>query len=110
MHLIYRFVIRNYCHLVCHIFSFGRLVPFGVNNKFGMPCDITFWGDAENREYVVNELKRYGFKFADYSKRSGSLGLYDPGFNLSAVSGPLAGAPTKISANVVSPSIFVYSR
>ena len=38
-----------------------------------MPCDITLWGDEENREAVCNEMKRAGYPLGarPISKSSG---------------------------------------
>ena len=76
------------------------LVPFGVNNKFSMPCDITFWGSADNRASVLSELERTGFNLAIYNtsmKRSGSD--YEYGFFMSQNS--IIRAPIEVSADDV---------
>ena len=86
------------------IASSYRIVPFGVNNKFSMPCNITFWGDEENKLYVQNEMNRNGFRVADYNNNMNrSSSFYEPGANTSFGSpNSTVRAPVKVSANVVS--------
>ncbi|KAJ8270339.1 hypothetical protein GJAV_G00113220 [Gymnothorax javanicus] len=44
------------------------VVPFGVNNAFTMPVNLSFWGKDENRTAVMNELKKHGFQLNAESK------------------------------------------
>ena len=37
------------------------VVPFGKNNIYTMPCDITFWGRPENEQEVLQRMRRYGY-------------------------------------------------
>ena len=81
------------------------IVPFGVNNKYTMPCDITFWGSADDRASVLNELGRSGLNPAVYNsnmKRSGSN--YESGIFLSQHS--IIRAPVKVSAGDVCSLLF----
>uniref|UniRef100_UPI00398E507B helicase-like transcription factor isoform X3 n=1 Tax=Pristiophorus japonicus TaxID=55135 RepID=UPI00398E507B len=44
------------------------VVPYGANNVFTMPVQLSFWGKEENRETVLDRLKRHGFKLAPPTK------------------------------------------
>ncbi|NXF91885.1 HLTF factor, partial [Eubucco bourcierii] len=47
------------------------VVPYGAKNTFTMPVQMSFWGREENKEAVLNELKRHGFKLAPPMKEGG---------------------------------------
>uniref|UniRef100_A0A4W2F9X3 Helicase like transcription factor n=1 Tax=Bos indicus x Bos taurus TaxID=30522 RepID=A0A4W2F9X3_BOBOX len=47
------------------------VVPFGANNTFTMPLQMTFWGKEENRKAVLDELKKHGFKLGPAPKSLG---------------------------------------
>ncbi|KAL8187859.1 UNVERIFIED_CONTAM: hypothetical protein K2H54_057208, partial [Gekko kuhli] len=57
------------------------VVPFGANNAFTMPVQLSFWGKPENKDVVLKHLNVYNFKLAPPGK---SLGL---GFGYSGTSG-----------------------
>ncbi|KAJ1088340.1 hypothetical protein NDU88_001497 [Pleurodeles waltl] len=38
------------------------VVPYGATNAFTMPVQLSFWGKEENKEAVLDHLKRYGFR------------------------------------------------
>nr|XP_060623727.1 helicase-like transcription factor isoform X2 [Anolis sagrei ordinatus] len=40
------------------------VVPFGANNVFTMPVQLSFWGKEQNKQVVLNRLKMHGFKLA----------------------------------------------
>uniref|UniRef100_A0A672VBK5 Helicase like transcription factor n=1 Tax=Strigops habroptila TaxID=2489341 RepID=A0A672VBK5_STRHB len=40
------------------------VVPYGAKNAFTMPVQMSFWGREENKEAVLDQLKRHGFKLA----------------------------------------------
>lgn len=40
---------------------FFSVVPFGKNNIYTMPCDITFWGKQENEQEVIQRMRRHGY-------------------------------------------------
>ncbi|XP_074767802.1 helicase-like transcription factor isoform X3 [Athene noctua] len=40
------------------------VVPYGAKNVFTMPVQMSFWGREENREAVLDQLKRHGFKLS----------------------------------------------
>ncbi|NXV43014.1 HLTF factor, partial [Uria aalge] len=40
------------------------VVPYGAKNTFTMPVQMSFWGREENKEVVIDHLKRHGFKLA----------------------------------------------
>ncbi|KAM6305123.1 helicase-like transcription factor [Aegotheles albertisi] len=40
------------------------VVPYGAKNAFTMPVQMSFWGREENKEMVLDQLKRHGFKLA----------------------------------------------
>uniref|UniRef100_A0A8C4V5J1 Helicase like transcription factor n=1 Tax=Falco tinnunculus TaxID=100819 RepID=A0A8C4V5J1_FALTI len=40
------------------------VVPYGAKNAFTMPVQMSFWGREENKEIVLDQLKRHGFKLA----------------------------------------------
>ncbi|XP_029470884.1 LOW QUALITY PROTEIN: helicase-like transcription factor [Rhinatrema bivittatum] len=44
------------------------VVPHGANNAFTMPVQLSFWGKEENKQAVLNHLKRHGFKLAPLTK------------------------------------------
>ncbi|KAM9279237.1 helicase-like transcription factor [Morus bassanus] len=46
------------------------VVPYGAKNAFTMPVQMSFWGREENREAVLDQLKRHGFKLAPPLKGS----------------------------------------
>ena len=76
-----------------------------------MPCNITLWGDANNRESVLNELCRYGFKPVEKnSSMNRSSSYYESSINLGSVGGPhsMVMAPMKVPASVVSPISYLY--
>ncbi|XP_061099803.1 helicase-like transcription factor isoform X1 [Conger conger] len=50
------------------------VVPFGVNNAFTMPVNLSFWGKDDNKTAVTNELKRHGFQL-DKESKGGSQGV-----------------------------------
>ncbi|NXE26562.1 HLTF factor, partial [Ardeotis kori] len=47
------------------------VVPFGAKNAFTMPVQMSFWGREENKEAVLDQLKRHGFKLAPPLKECG---------------------------------------
>ncbi|XP_051482287.1 helicase-like transcription factor isoform X2 [Apus apus] len=46
------------------------VVPYGAKNAFTMPVQMSFWGREENKEAVLVQLKRHGFKLAPPLKGS----------------------------------------
>ncbi|NXW28009.1 HLTF factor, partial [Phaetusa simplex] len=46
------------------------VVPYGAKNTFTMPVQMSFWGREENKEAVLDHLKRHGFKLAPPLKGS----------------------------------------
>uniref|UniRef100_A0A803TAI2 Helicase like transcription factor n=1 Tax=Anolis carolinensis TaxID=28377 RepID=A0A803TAI2_ANOCA len=40
------------------------VVPFGANNVFTMPVQLSFWGKEQNKQAVLNRLKSHGFKLS----------------------------------------------
>ncbi|XP_067851110.1 helicase-like transcription factor isoform X2 [Heptranchias perlo] len=44
------------------------VVPYGANNVFTMPVQLSFWGKEENRDTVMERLRRHGFKLAPPTK------------------------------------------
>ncbi|GAB1287408.1 Helicase-like transcription factor [Apodemus speciosus] len=48
------------------------VVPFGASNTFTMPVHMTFWGKEENRQVVLDQLKKHGFKLGPTPKTLGS--------------------------------------
>ncbi|NXX39415.1 HLTF factor, partial [Tricholaema leucomelas] len=55
------------------------VVPYGAKNTFTMPVQMSFWGREENKEAVLNELKRHGFKLAPPMKEGGFGSKWVPG-------------------------------
>ncbi|KFV15041.1 Helicase-like transcription factor, partial [Tauraco erythrolophus] len=47
------------------------VVPYGAKNAFTMPVQMSFWGREENKEAVLHQLKRHGFKLAPPLKEGG---------------------------------------
>ncbi|KFP82457.1 Helicase-like transcription factor, partial [Apaloderma vittatum] len=47
------------------------IVPYGAKNAFTMPVQMSFWGREENKEAVLDQLKRHGFKLAPPLKECG---------------------------------------
>ncbi|NWQ80691.1 HLTF factor, partial [Columbina picui] len=47
------------------------VVPYGAKNVFTMPVQMSFWGKEENKEAVLDQLKRHGFKLAPPLKECG---------------------------------------
>nr|XP_025036939.1 helicase-like transcription factor isoform X1 [Pelodiscus sinensis] len=46
------------------------VVPYGANNAFTMPVQMSFWGKEENKQAVLDRLKMHGFKLAPPLKSS----------------------------------------
>ncbi|XP_044288688.1 helicase-like transcription factor isoform X2 [Varanus komodoensis] len=46
------------------------VVPYGANNAFTMPVQLSFWGREENKQVVLNHLKKHGLKLAPPGKSS----------------------------------------
>ncbi|XP_064021634.1 helicase-like transcription factor isoform X3 [Pogoniulus pusillus] len=67
------------------------VVPYGAKNTFTMPVQMSFWGREENKEAVLNELKRHGFKLAPPMK-VGSEGGFGSKW-VSGRAGPSYSAP-----------------
>ncbi|XP_050164732.1 helicase-like transcription factor isoform X3 [Myiozetetes cayanensis] len=66
------------------------VVPYGAKNSFTMPVEMSFWGREENKEAVLDQLKRHGFKLAPPPKGS------EDGFEskwISGRAGPSYSAP-----------------
>ncbi|XP_009981497.1 PREDICTED: helicase-like transcription factor [Tauraco erythrolophus] len=57
------------------------VVPYGAKNAFTMPVQMSFWGREENKEAVLHQLKRHGFKLAPPLKGS------EGGFGSKRISG-----------------------
>ncbi|NXJ63333.1 HLTF factor, partial [Rostratula benghalensis] len=47
------------------------VVPYGAKNTFTMPVQMSFWGREENKEAVLDQLKKHGFKLAPPLKEWG---------------------------------------
>ncbi|NXN30303.1 HLTF factor, partial [Nycticryphes semicollaris] len=47
------------------------VVPYGAKNTFTMPVQMSFWGRGENKEAVLDQLKKHGFKLAPPLKECG---------------------------------------
>uniref|UniRef100_A0A8C3JG37 Helicase like transcription factor n=1 Tax=Calidris pygmaea TaxID=425635 RepID=A0A8C3JG37_9CHAR len=47
------------------------VVPYGAKNAFTMPVQMSFWGREENKEAVLDQLKKHGFKLAPPLKEWG---------------------------------------
>nr|XP_014351208.1 PREDICTED: helicase-like transcription factor [Latimeria chalumnae] len=55
------------------------VVPYGANNVFTMPVQLSFWGKEENKQVVLDHLKRHGYKLGPPPK--GKFGnLFDTSF------------------------------
>ncbi|XP_007437469.1 helicase-like transcription factor [Python bivittatus] len=46
------------------------VVPYGANNAFTMPVQLSFWGKEENKQVVLERLKMHGLKLASPGKSS----------------------------------------
>ncbi|XP_072897666.1 helicase-like transcription factor isoform X1 [Hemitrygon akajei] len=67
------------------------VVPYGANNVFTMPVQLSFWGKEENRSAVLDRLKMHNFKLAPPNRGSGiAEGWHGAG---SARAGPSYKAP-----------------
>ncbi|NXO55910.1 HLTF factor, partial [Aramus guarauna] len=64
------------------------VVPYGAKNAFTMPVQMSFWGREENKEAVLDQLKRHGFKLAPSLKECGFGSEW-----ISGRSGPSYSAP-----------------
>ncbi|XP_040205021.1 helicase-like transcription factor isoform X2 [Rana temporaria] len=65
-------------------------VPFGANNAFTMPVNLSFWGREENKTVVMDHMKKYGFKLGPLPQSSQGL----KGSSFSPKSQPRLGAPS----------------
>ncbi|NWR62839.1 HLTF factor, partial [Bucorvus abyssinicus] len=64
------------------------VVPYGAKNAFTMPVQMSFWGREENKEAVLDQLKRHGFKLAPPLKECGFGSKW-----ISGRAGPSYGTP-----------------
>lgn len=48
------------------------VVPFGASNAFTMPVNLSFWGREENRQRVLDHLKKHGYKLEPVPKSVGT--------------------------------------
>uniref|UniRef100_H3AGZ3 Helicase like transcription factor n=1 Tax=Latimeria chalumnae TaxID=7897 RepID=H3AGZ3_LATCH len=72
------------------------VVPYGANNVFTMPVQLSFWGKEENKQVVLDHLKRHGYKLGPPPKafsasvvlpwRSLSFRLHTISFSIEAIS------------------------
>ncbi|XP_073530747.1 helicase-like transcription factor [Phyllobates terribilis] len=44
------------------------VVPYGANNAFTMPVNLSFWGSDENKQHVLDHMKKHGYKLEPVSK------------------------------------------
>ncbi|KAM9231203.1 helicase-like transcription factor isoform 3-T3 [Leptosomus discolor] len=73
------------------------VVPYGAKNAFTMPVQMSFWGREENKEAVLDQLKRHGFKLAPPLKGS------ECGFGskwISGRAGPSYSAPVHVAVQL----------
>ncbi|XP_075717560.1 helicase-like transcription factor isoform X2 [Rhinoderma darwinii] len=45
------------------------LVPYGARNAFTMPVNLSFWGREENKQGVLDHLKKHGYKLEPVPKK-----------------------------------------
>ncbi|KAM6258211.1 helicase-like transcription factor [Porphyrio hochstetteri] len=57
------------------------VVPYGAKNAFTMPVQMSFWGREENKETVLDLLKRHGFKLAPPLKVGSGCGFGSKGIS-----------------------------
>ncbi|NXG79623.1 HLTF factor, partial [Baryphthengus martii] len=72
------------------------VVPYGAKNAFTMPVQMSFWGREENKEVVLDQLKRHGFKLAPPLKGKSCRFVWECGFGskwISGRAGPSYSAP-----------------
>ncbi|XP_073437165.1 helicase-like transcription factor [Dendrobates tinctorius] len=48
------------------------VVPYGAHNVFTMPVNLSFWGKDENKQHVVDHMKKKGYKLDSVSKSEAS--------------------------------------
>lgn len=88
------------------LFLLLSVVPFGKNNIYTMPCDITFWGRPENEQDVLQRMRRHGYILRTFREpipqKSGASG---PNYSR-AVMG--VGRPPSIKINQDQVSVFKY--
>ncbi|XP_068136851.1 helicase-like transcription factor isoform X2 [Hyperolius riggenbachi] len=46
------------------------IVPYGANNAFTVPVNLSFWGTPENKQVVLDHMKKFGFQFGPLPKKS----------------------------------------
>ncbi|XP_072263993.1 helicase-like transcription factor isoform X2 [Pyxicephalus adspersus] len=46
------------------------IVPYGAQNAFTMPVNLSFWGREENKQGVLDHMKKYGFKLGPIQQSS----------------------------------------
>ncbi|XP_030072905.1 helicase-like transcription factor [Microcaecilia unicolor] len=54
-----------------HLAKVEGVVPYGANSAFTMPLQLSFWGKEENKQVVLDHLKRHGFKLAPMATGAG---------------------------------------
>ncbi|NP_001090145.1 helicase-like transcription factor L homeolog [Xenopus laevis] len=68
------------------------VVPYGAQNVFTMPVNLSFWGRAENKQAVLDHLIKHGFRLGPIPNSS-QLG-YGSSKSKSERAGPSFRAPT----------------
>ncbi|KAM4771598.1 helicase-like transcription factor [Rhinophrynus dorsalis] len=53
------------------------VVPYGAQNVYTMPVNLSFWGKAENKQPVLQHMTRSGFNLGNFPTCS----YFSPGFN-----------------------------
>ncbi|KFQ00113.1 Helicase-like transcription factor, partial [Leptosomus discolor] len=71
------------------------VVPYGAKNAFTMPVQMSFWGREENKEAVLDQLKRHGFKLAPPLKECGFGSKW-----ISGRAGPSYSAPVHVAVQL----------
>ncbi|XP_018424390.1 PREDICTED: helicase-like transcription factor [Nanorana parkeri] len=66
------------------------IVPYGAHNAFTMPVNLSFWGREENKQVVLDHMKKYGFKLGPLTQSSQSF----EGSFFSPKAQPRLGAPS----------------
>uniref|UniRef100_A0A8D0GLG3 Helicase like transcription factor n=1 Tax=Sphenodon punctatus TaxID=8508 RepID=A0A8D0GLG3_SPHPU len=57
------------------------VVPYGANNAFTMPVQMSFWGKEENKRAVLDRLNMHGFKLAPPTKSNWFSGKAGPSYS-----------------------------
>jgi hypothetical protein len=70
-----------------------RVVPFGSQNEYSMPVDITLWGKPADKHQTISRLERSGMRLRVTSDPAGMRG------DMGSLPGPSSGMTYGVVSN-----------